>query len=89
VGEDQLVPDPVTLPTRDDPVSGAAFTADGRWLITRGHIASVTDTVSLWPLKLDELIALACRTAGRNLTMAEWKQYFAGQPYRKVCPGLD
>ena len=31
---------------------------------------------------------LACRTAGRNLTRAEWQQYFPAEPYRATCPNL-
>ena len=33
------------------------------------------------PRKVD----LACHTAGRNLTRAEWAQYLLGQEYRKTC----
>lgn len=82
------------LPGKEDPASplnlrmanadvwGAAFTDDGRWLITRSH---ETRTVSVWTLDRRALVKLACRTAGRNLTRAEWDQYFRGQLYRNVC----
>jgi hypothetical protein len=45
-------------------------------------------TARLWLLQVDELIDLACRTAGRNLTRREWMQYFPGEPYRPTCPDL-
>jgi hypothetical protein len=63
-------------------VWGAVFTDDGRWLITRSHD---TRTVSLFNLDRRVLVELACRTTGRNLTPAEWEQYFPAQPYRNVC----
>jgi WD40 repeat protein len=31
---------------------------------------------------------LACRQAGRNLTVAEWERYFGEEPYRATCPEL-
>jgi WD40 repeat protein len=40
---------------------------------------------TLWTLPLDELIALACSTAGRNFSPAEWEQYFPDEPHRKTC----
>jgi hypothetical protein len=33
----------------------------------------------------EALVELACNTAGRNLTHAEWETYFQGQPYRLIC----
>jgi hypothetical protein len=32
-------------------------------------------------------VDFACRAAGRNLTEAEWQEYFPGEEYRNVCPG--
>jgi len=52
-------------------LSALAITPDGRWVATAAR-----DTVRLWPLRLDELIDLARRTAGRESTPAERKQYF-------------
>jgi hypothetical protein len=48
---------------------------------------SSTDT-RLYPIRLEDLMVLACRMAGRNLTKPEWKPFFGGQPYRKTCPQL-
>jgi hypothetical protein len=39
-------------------------------------------------LQVDELIRLAGRTAGRNLTKDEWQLYFPGEKYRKTFPDL-
>jgi len=41
-------------------------------------------------LTLDELIAEACRTAGRNFALEEWTQYFPtdSNRYGKTCPDL-
>ena len=32
--------------------------------------------------------ARACERANRNLTRAEWKNYFGDEPYRATCPDL-
>lgn len=45
-------------------------------------------TARLWRLQLDELIDLACRTTGRNLSYTEWDQYFRGEQYRATCPDI-
>jgi WD40 repeat protein len=42
-----------------------------------------------WRLRLDDLVDLACRTAGRNLTEKEWLRYLGvDEPYEPTCPGL-
>ena len=73
---------PLNLPMGNVDVWGAMFTDDGRWLITRSYD---THTLSVWTLDLEALVTLACRTAGRQLTQAEWEQYFPGQTYTNVC----
>jgi tetratricopeptide (TPR) repeat protein len=45
-------------------------------------------TARLWNLRLDELVELGCRTAGRNLTGKEWKQYMGDELYHKTCSKL-
>lgn len=75
----------IELPIGAANISDAAFTTDGKWLVSRSY---ETKTISVWSLKLDDLIRLACRTAGRNLTPAEWEQYFPGQAYKAICPDL-
>ena len=35
-----------------------------------------------WDLPMERLMALASGTAGRNLTLAEWQQFFPDEPYR-------
>ncbi|MBI4769973.1 MAG: serine/threonine protein kinase, partial [Chloroflexi bacterium] len=76
---------PIVLRGHKGPISEVAISADNHWLVT----GSSDNTARLWSLRLDELTDLACRTAGRNLTQAEWEQYFAGEAYRKTCEGWE
>lgn len=74
----------VTLRGHQGSVTTVAFSKDGHWLFTGG----VDGTARRWNLRLDELIDLACRTAGRNLEEEEWRQVFGDEPYRDTCPDL-
>jgi WD40 repeat protein len=64
-------------------VTAVAFSPDGRWLCT-----SSIGTAHLWRLKSEDLIALACNLAGRNLSCEEWQQFLVDEPYSPVCPEL-
>ena len=75
----------LTLPTAkpvvlQGPAREVLFSADNHWLI-----ATDGQTIRRWTLRLDEVIDVACQTAGRNFTRAEWGQYFPDQPYRQTC----
>jgi WD40 repeat protein len=82
---------PVTLPLYLPPtlpqaygwalLSKAGFSPDAHWIIGEGNTG-----ISLWSTRLKEdLLPLACRTAGRNLTKSEWDQYFPGEKYHQTC----
>jgi len=73
--------DPIVLRGHEDAILDIAISPDSHWLAT----GSRDSTARLWNLRLDELVDLACRIAGRNLTRAEWNQYLPGQAYRKTC----
>jgi WD40 repeat protein len=80
---------PIALPVTG---FGPTFTRDGQqshWLVTGSREDKTgRDTVCLGNMRLDELMKLACRTAGRNLTENEWQLYFPGEKYRKTFPDL-
>lgn len=61
-----------------------AFSPDGRWLATVSNASG--NTVTLFPIVMDEVIRLGCQAAEREFSEAEWQQYFPGEPYRQTCP---
>ncbi len=64
--------------------TGVAFSPDG------GRIARTDSDGSVRIVRLGgRVVADACRTAGRNLTLAEWGQYVDdADDYRRLCPDL-
>ena len=75
-------PQPMELPPGEGSLRRARFDPDGHWLIT----GSDAGTLSLWPLALEPLLALACRTAGRGFSDAERQVYQPGPAQRAACP---
>jgi hypothetical protein len=59
-------------------------TPDGKRFLTQ-EVGPTLGPV-LWDADPADWAATACRIAGRNLTRAEWDQYFHGRPYRVTCP---
>jgi WD40 repeat protein len=84
-GEDGRFAQRIELSIGAADISRAAFSTDGKWLVTSSYD---TRTISVWSLELDDLMRLACRTAGRDLTPTEREQYFPGQAPKTVCPDL-
>ena len=72
------------LPARPSPTPRSRRMAAGWWrtIMRRRRSAS-----GRWTSP--SLVALACRTAGRNLTAEEWRQFVgAGVPYQRTCPNV-
>ncbi len=65
-------------------VNSVSFSPDGKTLAS----GSDDDTIILWDVSFESWIARACQRANRNLTQAEWKQYFGDVPYHKTCEGF-
>jgi WD40 repeat protein len=65
-------------------VAGIAFGQAGQVIVAVGDRGRVVQ----WNIRLSSWQRLACATANRNLTAAEWRRYFDPQPYRRTCPDL-
>lgn len=75
----------VHLPSRDRKIVQVRFDPQSR------HLNGLSDhgEILSWRLRLDDLVDIACRTAGRNLTEKEWLRYLGlDEPYEPTCPGL-
>jgi hypothetical protein len=71
---------PVALRGDAGGVFAGAISADSRVLV-----ATSNEGLKAWLLQPADLVATACRVAGRNLAVPEWDVLVPGQPYRKTC----
>ncbi|MCK9926644.1 winged helix-turn-helix domain-containing protein [Frankia sp. Mgl5] len=53
---------------------------------TRAVAGSQNSFAVIWDVDTARWQTVACGIAGRNLTRAEWDQYFPNRPYRQTCP---
>jgi WD40 repeat protein len=74
----QLIGDPIA--GMKSTITAVAFSPDGATLITGSDHGDLA-----WWL-LDSWINLACKYAQRNLSHAEWAQFFAKDEYASTCP---
>jgi WD40 repeat protein len=72
-------PSPVSFVAQIGSVQTVSFGGRSRWIVSQSY-----DRVRLWPLRREELLALAQIRTGRNLQPSEWSAYFPGEPYRKT-----
>jgi WD40 repeat protein len=64
--------------------SAAAFSNDGRYLLTRTDERSA----ALWTWRSSDLRDEACGRLSSNLSHAEWSRWLPNQDYRLTCPHL-
>ncbi len=72
---------PPVVMKHDGSVTFVSFSKDARWLIS----AAADGTARLWRLEYADLVELACRTAGRQLTLDETNDYLPGQSTELPC----
>jgi WD40 repeat protein len=82
VGNVSFSPDGRWLALNLTEYRSSPFSPDGQWF------ASSSTNTRLYHLRWEELIDIACRTAGRNLTEQERRQALGDQPYRTTCRQL-
>ena len=86
--------EPLRLAGHEGNITALDLSPDNRWLVT----GSNDQTVRLWDLEkgplnqiepdasVKEIIVVACASAGRNLTLEEWKDYIGeSTAYRETC----
>jgi WD40 repeat protein/energy-coupling factor transporter ATP-binding protein EcfA2 len=76
--------EPVVLPIFGSPLTAVVINADGRRVTTMDEVPTAT----FWEIPEDGLMEAARRAVGRNLSHAEWTEFFPGQPYRETFPNL-
>lgn len=79
-----ITAEPIVLSDHQAGIRTIGFSPDNHWLVT----ADDNGVAKRWNLRQDELLELACRLVGRNLTLDEWKQYVRTEDYRRTCPNL-
>jgi WD40 repeat protein len=92
---------PEGLRGHQGPVYAASFSRDGKFILTGGADKSArlwhvdrrraiapADQSQNWTTRLEELIQLAGKTAGRNLTTEEWSNSFPDADYQPTFKDL-
>ncbi|GAA2149976.1 hypothetical protein GCM10009844_30330 [Nocardioides koreensis] len=64
------------------PFVGVAFLPDGR---SARAVEWGTGRTWIWDLSARSALYYACRAAGRELTLEEWREHFGDRPYERVC----
>ena len=72
---------PIVLRGHEASVTDVGFSKDSQWAITSAY----DGTVRLWRLKLDDLVRVACQTAGRDLTSAEARTFLGNERAQQPC----
>ena len=62
-------------------IVAADFESDGHTVL----ISTNTQAVYRWDTRLEHAVAFACRIAGRDLTVTEWRDSFAPRPHQHTC----
>jgi tetratricopeptide (TPR) repeat protein len=71
---------PIVFPAEVE-VQDLAFSSESHTLI----VVSKDNAVQRWSLDYQELIPMACRITGRNLTWDEWQRAFGSAAYKRTC----
>ena len=67
-------------------VRDVALSGDDRFLVVwSGDVLSLPHAARLWLLPLQSLVDEARERLPRNLTLDEWRQHFASEPYHRTC----
>jgi len=67
------------------PGIGVGLSPDESWVAVEVDRSNGEKRIMTFPLEPTAIAELACRTAGRNLVVEEWRELFPGQSYRPLC----
>jgi WD40 repeat protein len=77
-------------PSRGHESTIVALSRDGQLFASSGFDAwakrRIIELTRLWP---EDLVESTCAHVSRNLTRAEWREYFYDAPYHRTCPGIE
>jgi WD40 repeat protein len=67
-----------------------AVSPDGKFLASSGiDVFTHRRLLELTELRPKDLIESTCAHVGRNLTPAEWREYFYDAAYHRTCPHIE
>jgi hypothetical protein len=71
-----------TITNPEQVLSNAAFVDNADTVV----VVTYTDGLYVWDTSHRHAVEFACAAAGRELSEAEWRQWFGSRPFRPTCP---
>jgi WD40 repeat protein len=72
----------IVLRGHTNKITSLVFSPDNQWIIS----GSLDHTARYWSTRIEDVLEMACKVVGRNLSQVEWAQYFPATEYHRTCP---